>query len=50
VAIELRRKYKLKLPDAIICATAIVLDAELVSNDEKLSGLQGLRVVSLRLI
>jgi predicted nucleic acid-binding protein len=50
VAIELRRSYRLKLPDAIICATAMVLDAELVSNDDKLAGVQGFRVVNLRLI
>jgi predicted nucleic acid-binding protein len=50
VTIELRRKHRLKLPDAIICATAIVFDAELISNDEKLLAVPGLRVVSVRLI
>lgn len=32
--IEIRRKTRLKLPDAIIAATAIVLSAELVTTDE----------------
>ena len=33
--ILLRRKYKLKLPDAIIAASAILEDAVLVTNDKK---------------
>ena len=33
--ILLRRKYKLKLPDAIIAASAIIEDAVLVTNDKK---------------
>jgi predicted nucleic acid-binding protein len=32
-AIAIRRKKLLKLPDAIIAATAIILDAEVVSTD-----------------
>lgn len=32
-AILLRRSHGLKLPDAIIAATAVTLDAELLSND-----------------
>ncbi|GHV25178.1 hypothetical protein AGMMS4952_02290 [Spirochaetia bacterium] len=32
--IQIRRKTKLKLPDAIIAATAIVIDAEVVTTDE----------------
>ena len=31
--IEIRKKYKLKLPDAIICATAYFENAVLVTND-----------------
>ena len=34
--IEIRQKYRLKLPDAIVCATAIVLDSNLLSNDFQL--------------
>jgi len=33
--ILLRRKYKLKSPDAIIAASAIIEDAVLVTNDKK---------------
>ena len=35
-AIELRRARKLKLPDAIIVATAMAIEAELLTNDQKL--------------
>ncbi len=34
--VELRKKYKIKRPDAIICATAIVNDAILITNDLRL--------------
>lgn len=33
--IELRRHYKIKLPDAIIAATALVCDAKLITEDTK---------------
>lgn len=33
--IELRRKYKIKLPDAIIAATAIIFELILISRNEK---------------
>jgi predicted nucleic acid-binding protein len=47
--IMLRRTTKLKLPDAIIAATALVLDATLITNDEHLLRLNhsGLHVVTL---
>ncbi len=35
-AIEIRRKYRIKLPDAIICATAFDLGGSLVTADEQL--------------
>lgn len=35
--ITLRKKYRLKLPDAIICATAFSVNAVLLSNDIQLS-------------
>lgn len=49
-AIYLRRAYRLKLPDAIICATALALDAPLLTNDKMLSVVSEIRVrpVSLR--
>ena len=38
-AIEIRRATRLKLPDCIIAATAIVLDAILITNDPHLLNL-----------
>jgi len=35
-AVEIRRTTKIKLPDCIVAATAIVLDAVLVTNDKHL--------------
>lgn len=35
--ISLRKKHRLKLPDAIICATSLIYDATLLSNDAKLA-------------
>ncbi len=34
-AIRIRKKYRLKLPDAVICATSIIHDKILVSRNEK---------------
>lgn len=41
--IQLRRSRRLRLPDAIIAATAISLDAELISNDAVFRSIPGLR-------
>lgn len=49
-AILLRRQYRLKLPDAIIAATAIVRDAVLYSNDAGLSDIPKLQIQKLALI
>ena len=46
-AIRLRRQSRLKLPDAIIAATAICHDAVLVTNDVELHNTPGLRSRSL---
>jgi len=40
-AIQLRRREHLKVPDAIIAATALVTDSTLITNDHKLMSLQG---------
>jgi predicted nucleic acid-binding protein len=47
-AILLRRKTSLKMPDAIIAATALTLDATIISRDDHLLGLAwpGLSVIS----
>jgi predicted nucleic acid-binding protein len=46
---EYFRDYRLKLPDAIIAATAFLLGAELLSNDERLASIPVVTTISLRL-
>jgi predicted nucleic acid-binding protein len=50
-AIELRRRHTVKLPDAIVAASAVVLGAELLTNDRQLlqiAGVQGKSFPSFR--
>jgi predicted nucleic acid-binding protein len=47
LAIALRREHQLKLPDAIVAATALSLGATLVTNDAKLLRLPGLSAQQL---
>ena len=47
--IDLRRKTGLKLPDAIIAATAIVINAKLLTNDRVFDRVSGLEVTALAL-
>lgn len=49
VAIRLRREHQLKLPDAIVAATALNLGATLVTNDAKLLRLPNLSSQELKL-
>jgi len=42
--IALRKKYKIKLPDAIICATSIVNGATLITNDVRLKNIKNLKL------
>lgn len=35
-AVDLRKRYSLKLPDAIVAATALALEATLLTNDQRL--------------
>lgn len=49
ITIRLRREHRLKLPDALIAASALVLDATLLSNDLRLGNVSGLRCRSLEL-
>ena len=49
-AIRLRRERRLRLPDAIIAASALVVRADLLTNDERLLGLAGLTVRSVNLV
>ncbi len=39
IAIEIRRKTRLKLPDAIVAATAVHIGATLITGDKKLASL-----------
>ena len=48
-AIHFRRQYRLKLPDALIVATAVCLKAELFTNDAKLLDIPDLSAKSLSL-
>lgn len=48
-AIALRRQYRLKLPDAIVAATAQQLKAELFTNDFKLLNIPALSTKALPL-
>jgi predicted nucleic acid-binding protein len=46
-AIELKKKNTIKLPDAVICATAVVNNLTLVTDDERLFNIEGLNVIHL---
>lgn len=50
VTIDLRCKYHLKLPDAIVAASAINKDAILFSNDKKLQNISELRIKFIALL
>jgi predicted nucleic acid-binding protein len=39
VAIRLRRNHRVKLPDAIIAASALVFGTEMVTHDKALQGI-----------
>lgn len=47
--ILLRRKYRLKTPDAIIAASAWVMSAVLLTNDQKLNNVSEIHTKSLAL-
>jgi predicted nucleic acid-binding protein len=49
LAIRLRREHQLKLPDAIVAATALSLGAALVTNDTQLLRVPGLSCHELQL-
>jgi len=48
-AVEIRKRSSLKLPDAIVAATAQALHATLVTNDQRLLAFPELHTQSLRL-
>ncbi|MFK5975138.1 MAG: PIN domain-containing protein [Sulfurovum sp.] len=47
MTIEIRKSYGIKLPDSIICATALISGATLISNDKQLSKISDLNILSL---
>jgi len=50
LAIALRKQYRLKLPDAIIAATAQSLNATLFTNDVRLANLSGINIQSIQIL
>lgn len=48
-AIALRRQHRLRIPDAIVAATAASLGAELLPNDDSLAKTPGVRARSVLL-
>ena len=49
-AVTLRRAEHLKLPDAVVCATAMEFNVELWTNDKSLEKVTGLRCRSITLV
>ena len=47
--IWMRKKYKLKLPDAIIAATALSLEATLLTNDSRFQKINEINCKELKL-
>lgn len=50
LAIALRQQYRLRLPDAIIAATAQSLNATLFTNDVRLANLAGINAQSVQIL
>jgi predicted nucleic acid-binding protein len=48
--IFLRKKYNLKVPDAIIAATALKLDVPLLTNDKKLQSILEINTCTVEII
>lgn len=49
MTIQIRKNYGIKLPDSIICATALMSGTTLISNDKQLSKIEELDVLSLEM-
>lgn len=50
LAIALRKTYRLKLPDAVVAATAKFLNAMLLTNDLKLTNLNEINTESVQIL
>lgn len=48
-AITLRKQYRLKLPDAIVCATALSMNVVLLSNDAQLGRVTEITVNAIQI-
>lgn len=46
--IAMRKEYQIKLPDAIICASAILADGYLITNDIRLKNIKELKLKLLK--
>ncbi|MBA2269770.1 MAG: type II toxin-antitoxin system VapC family toxin [Chthoniobacterales bacterium] len=49
-AVALRKRHNVKLPDAVVCATAMELNVELWTNDKTLTKVPGLKCRAADLI
>jgi predicted nucleic acid-binding protein len=47
-AVNLRKRFGMKLPDAIVAATALALEATLLTNDQRLLALSDVPTQTLR--
>jgi hypothetical protein len=47
-AVNLRKRFGLKLPDAIVAATALALEATLLTNDQRLLALSDVSTQAIR--
>ena len=45
IYVDLRQKYSIKLPDAVIAATAIYLDMPLLTSDNNFKKIEGLKLI-----
>jgi predicted nucleic acid-binding protein len=48
--VQIRRKHKLKLPDSIIIATAKILHAAILTNDQQFINIPSVKCQSLQLV
>jgi len=47
IVVTLRKKYKIKLPDAIISATCLVKNAKLITNDLRLNKINEIKIIRI---
>ncbi len=47
LTIHIRKNYNIKLPDSIVCATALYNDSFLITDDKKLGKIENLNILTL---